>query len=177
MKKRITNSNIILEKEIKNYKNLLDFIADKLVTRNTSKCYNFWLSCDKSFADNKRKYSLAEIDNNQLAAIARRRDVLEKIILLLLIKIKIVFTLHLPLRGMDYKIILIILILIKSKKDLQFHIIFLTGGSERSERGIKLKLIVLILLILLIIKIIFILIKNPKHKSAKRISFGSLGNR
>ena len=53
---------------------MLDFIADKLVTRNTSKCYNFWLSCDKSFADNKRKYSLAEIDNNQLAAIARRRE-------------------------------------------------------------------------------------------------------
>lgn len=73
---------------------MLDFIADKFVTRNTSKCYNFWLSCDKSFADNKRKYSLAEIDNNQLAAIARRRDVLEKLILLLLIKLEKVITLN-----------------------------------------------------------------------------------
>ena len=74
MKKRIINSNIISKTKIKNYKNLLDFNANKLVTRNTSKCYNFSFIVDKSFADNKRKYSLAEIDNNQLAAIARRRE-------------------------------------------------------------------------------------------------------
>ena len=74
MKKRIINSNIILKSKIKNYKNLLDFNANKLVTQNTSKCYNFSFIVDKSFADNKRKYSVAEIDNNQLAAIARRRE-------------------------------------------------------------------------------------------------------
>ena len=74
MKKRIINSNIISKTKIKNYKNLLDFNADKLVTRNTSKRYNFSFIVNKSFADNKRKYNLAEINNNQLAAIARRRE-------------------------------------------------------------------------------------------------------
>ena len=63
-------------------------------------------------------------------------SMMEKLFLLLIIIIvKKSFLAIIPLRGMDNKIILIKLILIDSKKKWLFHIIFLTGESERSERG------------------------------------------
>ena len=62
-------------------------------------------------------------------------SMMEKLFLLLIIIVKKSFLAIIPLRGMDNKIILIKLILIDSKKKWLFHIIFLTGESERSERG------------------------------------------
>lgn len=62
-------------------------------------------------------------------------SMMEKPFLLLIIIVKKSFLAIIPLRGMDNKIILIKLVLIDSKKKWLFHIIFLTGESERSERG------------------------------------------